>query len=435
MLITELQQHTEHIEENAHDIDPFGNWAPYTVYPQSEDEVARILSFASRKGLKVIPMGGGTKRGFGGTSAKADLLLSLSRLRGIVEHSPGDLTITVKPGTTIAEIRAALAERGQMLPLDPYWPQTATIGGVVAANDSGPKRLKYGSARDHVIGLCTVYPDGRIIRSGGKVVKNVAGYDMNKLFIGSMGTLGVLTEITMKLRPLPKDERLVLLTFKEDKTDEIRQFVIQLLDSVLEPVTLELLNPLLNKRLAEQEGYGLAIAFEDREKAVDYQVQWIKNNVPQGTYVNILKQDKAREWWHRFAILPPNPSEQYEQAQREVALKIGSKNLDVLPIVEACQRLAGQHGVALEAHGGVGHGLSTVYIRENSPQTETVVNKIRSFVEQKNGYVVIRHAPLSFRQKVSVWGNKPAYFSILEGIRKTIDPQLTLNHKRFVGGL
>ncbi|EGL82221.1 FAD linked oxidase domain protein [Caldalkalibacillus thermarum TA2.A1] len=434
-MLAELRQQTgvKHIEANEPRSDPFGNWAPYTAYPQNEGEVSRILSYASQKGLKIIPVGGGTKRGFGGTEPKADVLLSLSHLKGIVEHSPGDMIATIKPGTTIAELKAKLAEHGQMLPLDPYWPDEATIGGVIAANDSGPKRLKYGSARDHVIGLRIVYPDGRIIRSGGKVVKNVAGYDMNKLFIGSMGTLGVLTEITVKLRPLPQDERLVLLSFAEDKLANVRQFALRLLDSVLEPVTLELLNPAINKRLTDHEGYGLAITFEDREKAVNYQEQWIKTNIPQGTCVEVLSRDKTREWWNRFAMLPPNPNHQC--GQHEIALKIGSQNMDVLPIIEECQRLALQHGIVLEAHGGLGHGLSAVYIRHDARQVETLVRGLRSFVEQRNGYVVIRHAPLSFRQKVSVWGEKPAYFPLLEGIRKTIDSQLILNHKRFVGGL
>src|SRR5690606_11710977 len=158
---------------------------------------------------------GGTKRGYGGTLQQADILLSLEKYKGIVEHSVGDLTLTVKAGTTLKEISDELAKKGQRLPLDTPWPEYATIGGILSANDSGPKRLLHGSGRDLVIGTRIVYADGRVIRTGGKTVKNVAGYDMNKLFIGAMGTLGVISEVTVKLRPLPKYEGLVLLHFPE----------------------------------------------------------------------------------------------------------------------------------------------------------------------------------------------------------------------------
>lgn len=214
---------------------PLGNGGKVTVYPKLEEEISNVLQYANDNGKKISVVGGGTKRGFGGMTESADILLSLANYKGIVEHTVGDLTLTVKSGTTFKELQEYLNKHNQKISLDPAWPEYATIGGIIASNESGPKRLGYGSARDVVIGLRTVYPDGRIIRTGGKVVKNVAGYDMNKLFIGSMGTLGVLSEVTVKLRPLPKHESLILLSFPQGNLEEIRSFVISLLDSMMEP--------------------------------------------------------------------------------------------------------------------------------------------------------------------------------------------------------
>jgi glycolate oxidase FAD binding subunit len=456
------------VEEDSH---PLGNHAPYMVFPHSEQEIATILTMANERSLKVIPMCGGTKRGFGGTEEKGDILLSLSSLKGIVQHSVGDMTMTVLPGTTMREITDELAKVQQMVPLDPYLPEHATVGGVIASNDSGPKRLRYGSARDHVIGMRIVYPDGRIIRTGGKVVKNVAGYDMNKLFIGSMGTLGVISEITMKLRPLPKYSSLVLLTFSEDKYDLLQDFIIHLLDSNNEPIALEVLSPLLHQRLNQKQGFGLAIAFEDVKPAVYDQEYWVQRYLPQNVELNILQQEDAKDWWRVFSTLPlqnthttqysnanqhthtshqgsvqnehiyqtqheePNQHIELHYINTEITLKIGSKNQYVLDLVQHCHQLALEHQVHVQAHGGAGHGISKAYVRGTINHLTSFVQSIRSKASELGGYVLVQHAPLTFRREIQVWGEKPAYFPLIEGIKRTIDPNYVLNDKRFVGGI
>lgn len=419
------------------ELHPLGNNARYTVFPKSEEEIAAILKIANERSFKVIPMGGGTKRGFGGLEETSDILLSLTQFKGIIEHSVDDMTVTIRSGTTIKEIVDYLSEHKQMIPVDPSWPEYSTIGGIVVVNDSGPKRLRYGAARDFVLGLRVVYPDGRIIRSGGKTVKNVAGYDMNKLFIGSMGTLGVVSAITVKLRPLPKYESLVLLTFPTVEIETIRSFVTTMLDSVLEPVSLELLNPTLTNKLIGKNGYSLAIAFEDLEKSVHYQEEWVKSHQPRGTEIEILPQQEAKDWWSNFAEIAPKSTSAKEisKSEIEIALKIGSKNIDVIDHVETCHRLGLAKNIIVEAHGGSGHGISRVYVKGSPDKLLPYVDMIRSSVEEKGGYVVVQHLPLVLRRQLSVWGEKPSYFSLLEGIKRTFDPNMVLNHKRFVGGL
>ena len=416
---------------------PLGNKGKYIIYPKTEEEIAEILKYANDSGKKISLEGGGTKQGFGGLEKNFDLVLSLSKYKGIIEHSIGDMTMTVKSGTTIKEIQDYLATYHQQLALDPFWSEYATIGGVISSNDSGPKRLKYGSARDVVIGLKVVYPDGRVIRTGGKVVKNVAGYDMNKLFIGAMGTLGVISEVTVKLRPIPKYESLILLSFPESKSECIKQFVISLLDSKMEPVTLELINPQLSQKLIGHEQYTIALVFEDVKNSVVYQQEWVQENTPDYVNVSIFKEDETRKFWKAFSKIAPNSVKIHEvhETSTEVALKIGSENLDVFNVIQESHRLSDRYGVKVQAHGGLGHGISQVYLKGEQSQILASIQLLRDFMSKRSGYVVIKHAPLSLRQRVEVWGKKPTYFFLLEGIKKKIDPNYVLNSKRFVGGI
>ena len=425
----------ERIKEGEDSYHPLGNSGQVSVFPTSEEEIAAILKYANDTGKTITVMGGGTKRGFGGITESADILLSLANYKGIVEHTVGDMTLTVKAGTTFQELQEYLAKYKQKIALDPAWPELATIGGIVVANDSGPKRLGYGSSRDVVIGLRNVYPDGTVIRSGGKVVKNVAGYDMNKLFIGAMGTLGVVSEVTVKLRPLAKCESLILLSFPEGILDDIRMFAKTLLDSTLEPVTLELLNPSLSEKLCGQSMYTLAISFEDIESAVRYQEKFVQSMRPAGTSMNILSQNEAQKFWQQFYTISPNGAKVSTGKEIEASLKIGVVNLDVLTVIQVSEVLTNSFNVRVEAHGGLGHGLCQVHLTGTSEAIVAAIHHMRNSITRLGGYVVVKHLPLSLRQKVDVWGEKPSYFFLLEGIKSKIDPNRILNSNRFVGGI
>ncbi|GGB57555.1 glycolate oxidase [Lentibacillus populi] len=413
-----------------------GNGGDTIVEAHTEEDISSVLAYANEHDKTVTIVSGGTKRGYGGLMEQADILLSLASFKGIVEHSVGDLTMTVRPGTTLQEITDELHKHGQRIALDTPWPEMATIGGIVSANDSGAKRLLYGSARDLVIGMRIGYPDGRVIRTGGKVVKNVAGYDMNKLFIGAMGTLGVISEITIKLRPLPKYEGLSLLHFPKGSKPDIRAFSVQLLDSMMEPVSLEMLNAKLAEKLTGERNNTLVIAFEDRKKAVLEQEKWISKHLPTGVKHTVLHEGKASEWWDKFRHLGPNGYNDSEiDADTLAALKIGSNNLDVLISLEAADQLAEAHHVVVEAHGGLGHGISKVYVKGFPEDIVSYIKALRAKVEEKRGVVICTHLPFKLRKAVSVWGKKPSYFSLLEGIKQTNDPKKILNRQRFVGGI
>ncbi|MFD2925122.1 FAD-binding oxidoreductase [Halobacillus naozhouensis] len=414
----------------------FGNNGLSVLTPISESEISTILKAAQEEKKKVSVMGRGTKQGYGGGMEEYDYLLSLAKYKGIVEHTVGDMTVTVKPGTTISELQNYLHEHNQMVAIDPDWPGDSTVGGVIAANESGPKRLTYGSARDLVIGLRIVYPDGSVIRTGGKVVKNVAGYDMNKLFIGSMGTLGVISEITLKLRPAPKYESLVILSAAEDQLEKLRAFAVQLQDSMLEPGSLELLNPTLSYNLLNKHEYTLLISFEDVESSVQYQENWVENHKPAGTKTTRLSVQESKDFWAQFTANAPNClHELCDSDEVEGILKIGSKNLDVFEIIEESHSIQEKYDMKVESHGGAGHGISHILLKGSETSMKLAIPYIRNIAEQKSGHATIKYLPLTLRTELNVWGSPPSYFFLFKGIKEKVDPHNTLNYKRFIGGI
>ena len=177
------------------------------VEPADEKQVASVLCCANDSGFVVIPTCSGTKLNWGNPPKAADCILSLRRLNHVVEHAWADLTVTVEAGCPVAQLQHTLAEHGQRLAIDPLWPDRATVGGILATNDSGALRLAFGGLRDLIIGVTLALADGTIASSGGKVVKNVAGYDLPKLATGSLGTLGVITRAVFRLHPLPRNTR------------------------------------------------------------------------------------------------------------------------------------------------------------------------------------------------------------------------------------
>ncbi|HEY7832452.1 MAG TPA: FAD-binding oxidoreductase, partial [Ktedonobacterales bacterium] len=206
--------------------------------PANEAEVAALLAHAEREGLKVLVRGGGTQLDLGFPPAGGDLLLSLARLDQVVEHAPHDLTVTVQAGMPLAALQAALAPAGQWLALDPALPVGATVGGLIATNASGPRRLRYGGVRDQILGVRVALAGGSVVKGGGKVVKNVAGYDLPKLYTGALGTLGVVVAATFRLYPLPAASRTVALTVPDPAP--LGALAQEVTASTLEPTILDI---------------------------------------------------------------------------------------------------------------------------------------------------------------------------------------------------
>src|SRR5438128_7390627 len=244
--------------------------AQMVIQPASADELARALRVANAAGLSVIPRGGGTKLGWGNPPRRADLILSTARLDRVLEHAWGDMTATVQAGCTVEHFQRALAEHRQRLALDALWPKRATIGGMLAANDSGALRVRFGALRDLIIGVTLALPDGTLAKSGGKVVKNVAGYDLPKLVTGALGTLGVITRAVFRLHPLPKDARTVSCVAGD--LDDAQRLLLAVQDSQLAHSALQL-------RYAQNESPELDILFEATEAGLAAQIEQLRSVV------------------------------------------------------------------------------------------------------------------------------------------------------------
>lgn len=246
------------------------------AYPASEKEVSQVLRVAQASGSLLVPLGSGTKMAKVRLEGRLKTLLLTERLSGIVDYDCDNLTITVRAGTKLGQVSDILRENNQRLPLDPFLFGQSTIGGVVATASSGPLRYRYGSVRDLVLGLRVVLPTSVAIKCGGKVVKNVAGYDMPKLFIGSYGTLGVITEVTFRLYPLPETECTAL--FLSSGFDAPSAMVQSLLSSPLEPSSIEILNPTALAIVGKKAGltptcqYCVAVRFEGFREEVNRQI-------------------------------------------------------------------------------------------------------------------------------------------------------------------
>jgi glycolate oxidase FAD binding subunit len=209
----------------------------FSIAPASTEEIAAALRYANSNNITVSPYGGGTKQSWGSPTHPA-LTLHTRRLNTVREHTWQDMTCTVQSGCIWSSMQQSLAKHGQFVALDPLWPDRATIGGIAATNDSGSLRLKYGSLRDLIIGMTIVLADGTIARTGGKVVKNVAGYDLHKLMTGAFGTLGIITEITFRLHSIPRHVQ--SFTLPSFGFEALGQILMKILDSHLSTQSLQL---------------------------------------------------------------------------------------------------------------------------------------------------------------------------------------------------
>ena len=420
---------SEKVQETAID-QVYGNSGFVTVYPTTEEEIAAVLKYANDNKKTIVVEGNGSKKGFGGQVEAYDICLSMRDYRGIVEHAVGDMTITVRAGTPFQEVQDHLKGFNQRISLDPITAADGTIGGIIAANDSGPRRLSYGSARDVVIGMRVIYPDGTIIRCGGKVVKNVAGYDMNKLFIGSMGTLVVMSEVTFKVKPTAKYESVVCLSFADTQKKAIKDVAVQLLDSVMEPVSLQYMSVGLSDKILDTKKATLAVAFEDVESSVHYEENFLKTITPSNVETVIKSQTDADSFWKQISTYYPS----VKDGSKAIALKIGVKNMNVVEVIEKCDEIS-QGAVEVLAHGGLGHGLCEVYMIGAEEQTLQAIETLRNFTNAIRGYLIVKQAPLSVRTKTNVWPKDVGTQFLMEGIKKKCDPNGVLNVQRFVGGI
>jgi glycolate dehydrogenase FAD-binding subunit len=407
-----------------------GRTPDVAVFPASVDEVRDVVALAAECGVPLIPWGGGTAATVGTPAATTGIVLGLGRLDGLVEHEPGDLTATAQAGMTFARFQSALRERGQWLSLDPPDADRATLGGVIAANASGPRRHLYGTARDQLIGLTVVTADGSLIRGGGKVVKNVAGYDLPKLFVGSYGTLGIIVELTVRLRPVPDAERWVYVRF--DRLKDAGAAVRAIMGADLIPSAVELLDADASRAVTPAGMPTLVVAFDGLSQQVDWQcaelasvtgplgghgVFPLAGGVPSGGFTARASVGAAAAVM-RFSVLPTLGAELMEQGA-SVAKQRGLRT-------------------AWTSHAGVGvvtAALGSASDRPDLKAVASVLGEWRDLARSGGGHATLEWAPLAVKSEVPVWDEFGAAGRLMQRIKAQLDPANLLNPGRFVAGI
>jgi glycolate oxidase FAD binding subunit len=412
------------------------------VRPGTQEEVSQMVAACAKAGAAMIPWGGGTAMGLGNAPTRAQVVIQLERLDRVVEWDPANLVVTAEAGMRLAALQELTARDRAVLPLDPPCGDRVTLGGLVAANQNGPGRLLYGTVRDWLLGMRVVLPDGERIHCGGRVIKNVSGYDMNKLFIRSMGTLGIVTEVTFKLLPMPTLRATVIGLFPDPARAWAVVRAVQA--SFLLPEALELLNPaavdLLAPTLGLPAGPGtcaIAVALAGSPETVERQARDFSGLIEAdgGTPLS-LSAGQTGPAWHAIRNLldsvPANPA--------RILCKITVPIARTSDLVAAAGR-AGQTGglratVVAQACSGV---IWALYLPGMEAAPEAPVAKalegLREEAVAAGGSLVLHDAPPPLKRQVDAWGAAGDGVDLMRRLKAEFDPRGLCNPGRFVGGI
>jgi glycolate dehydrogenase FAD-binding subunit len=383
--------------------------ARYVASPESTGEAAEVLRVAAQHGMAVVARGSGTKQDWGLPPESVDLVLETGAMTGVREHAAGDLVAVVRAGTRMSDLQAALAEAGQQLALDAPLPE-ATLGGTVATNTSGPRRILYGTMRDLLIGVTFVRADGVVAKAGGKVVKNVAGYDFGKLLTGSFGTLGLVTEVALRLHPLPMTQRFVTVEVLE--ADVAAEAALGVLRSQVAPSAVEL-------ELPADGPLTLTVLVEGVEAGAEQRAADVQHLLGPGSAV-----DSAPDW---FGCYPFRVG--------ELGLKVTCTLTGVGPVLAVARGIGQRHGVPLTVRGsasGVLYGALPADV--DTTVASQVLEELRAVAWEYDGSVVVLTAPAGIRDALDVWG-PVAGIDLMRGLKDQLDADHRLAPGRFVGGI
>ncbi|MDQ3463205.1 MAG: FAD-binding oxidoreductase [Actinomycetota bacterium] len=377
----------------------------YVGRPGSTAETASLLRAAAEHGLAVVARGAGTKLTWGTPPERVDLVLDLTRMDAVVDHAAGDLVAVAQAGCPIATLQESLASAGQRLAIDETRPGT-TLGGGIATNSSGPRRMLNGTFRDLMIGTTVVRADGVIAKSGGRVVKNVAGYDLGKLMTGSFGTLGVVTEAVFRLHPLPAASNVLLAGARDAAT--LAEMVRAMVHSDVVPTAVEVdWSP---------AGGGIGVLLEGSAEGVAART---------ATAGDLLGRAGAAET--HVADLPPPSWGRYPEG---VLLKVTCALSAVQTVLTEASRL----GVTVCGSAGAGVLYGGLPAQRPPDDVRAAVTALRAVCVGTGGSLVVLDAPAAIKSTVDIWGPVSA-LELMRSVKQQFDPQRRLSPGRFVGGI
>lgn len=393
------------------------NYPQWIVYPHTQDSLKEIVTLAHNHNWQILPCGQSSKLSWGGLVSHCDLVVSTKKINRLIAHNVADLTVTVEAGITLAEVQNQLQPTGQFLPIDPAYPDTATIGGIMATADSGSWRQRYGGIRDLVLGVSFIRSDGQIAKAGGKVVKNVAGYDLMKLFTGSYGTLGIITQVNFRTYPLPAASTTVILT---GENGAIAKAASTLLASSLSPTCGDIISASVVKQLELGTGMGLMVRFQSIPASVKEQAQQLQSMGKKlGLQVLVCSENQETNLWPEFSQLLRHPP-----TKNTITCKIGLLPNKAVEFLNQLHHLSKGKGLG---RINIGSGLGNLLLDADVP-----VAKLRQSCQDYQGFLSILEAPVTVKQKLEPWGYTGNTLELMQRIQKQFDPNNIFSPGRFV---
>jgi glycolate oxidase FAD binding subunit len=393
--------------------------APDVVVPGDAQETAAALAEAAALGRAVTPVGGGTALNLGNPPERVDRVLSTERLAGIIDYEPTDLVLSVGAGAQFGDVQAVLAEHGQRLPLDPPGGVDATIGGLIATSRWGPLRYSAGTLRDLLIGIAVAHPSGTVSKAGGMVVKNVSGYDMPRLYLGSLGTLGVVVSANFKVLPRPRAEATVIATYDEPA----KAFsTASALRNGREPIAA--------LEVAFLDGaWHLAARIEGRDETVAAVAGRI--GAIAGGDVTRVDELESANWWASYVA-----KQQITHDENAVLVRCGVRPKETAALATGIAAALSELGV-VTPYLAASPGLGAVVARLDfgSEGTADLLAEVQSVLLGLADTATILAAPPPWKHGIDVWGRLPEGFNVMRTLREQFDPKRTINPGRFAGFL
>jgi glycolate oxidase FAD binding subunit len=398
------------------------------AFPRNMEELSEMMRLANGEGWPVIPAGAGTWLEMGARPTRFDLIVSTAKMNRALEYEPADLTATVEAGAPLAAFNRTAAEKRQFIPLDPFGDERSTVGGVIATASSGPLRCAYGTPRDWLIGVAVVHADGRITRAGGKVVKNVAGYDLCKLYVGSFGTLAVIAEASFKLRALPPCEKTVV--FYSRDAEALCSLVARITGSDVQPAATELISPYDEAPPPlDAEHFALALRFLNEAETVDWQLEEAAR-LGSGLRHTTLGSSDAGEFWRAYHESETSP-------RAEFILKLSALPADLNALIADIKRALPP--IRLRAHAANGavrlHGDDRWLDKFNVEERLIKLAEMRRLAQTRGGQMLILRAPEEIKSQIDVWGEVGSGRGLMRALKEKFDPGALLNPGRFVAGI
>lgn len=406
--------------------------------PTSPQEISEVMAVAAQHGLSVSPLGGRTRTGLGNVPDSIDLAIDMTGVDQVLAHNAADLTATVEAGIRVSRLQEVLAEHGQFLAIDPPLPDRATIGGILAVGWSGPLTWQNWSPRDIGIGMRTVMADGTITKTGGQVVKNVSGYDMTRMHIGALGTLGIIAEVSFKLTPLPARQATVMATF--DSGVSCLDAALEVYGSSLVPLAISTLHG--QQRIAAGHGTGegrpsLMVRVGGRARSVRRQTDDVVSICKRFGAVHsaVIDGDDAAMMWRRIGDLG-----WADETAPVAGIRASVLPSDIPRIIQSMHDIEDSSGLAWRAATQTAQGVIDIHWIgvDGKPPSEHVraaISNTVKAVQRAGGTAVVTHAPTPIKETLDVWGEPTSAIDTMRNLKRQYDPDRLLNPGRFMGGI